>query len=248
MTPGLTPGPRASGRGSRVSAILFDAFGTLVTIEDPAAALREELAQRGFEVDAAQAQAAFAAEISYYLEHNLAGRDGPSLDDLRDRCADVLRHALDEPRLDHATARAAMLAAIRFVPFDDAAPALRDLRERRLRLAVASNWDVSLPDALARTGLAEAFDAIVSSAEVGAAKPDPRLLETALARVGCEPHEALYIGDSPTTDVPAARAAGIRPVLVTRGGGSSGGDVPTIERLTELGEMVWVPTPRPTGA
>ena len=59
-----------------------------------------------------------------------------------------MRETIAEPALDHATARAAMLAAIRFDAFPDAAPALRELREGGLRLVVASNWDCSLPEVL----------------------------------------------------------------------------------------------------
>ena len=42
-----------------------------------------------------------------------------------------------------------------------------------LRLVVVSNWDVSLHEVLARTGLTPLLDGAVTSAEVGAAKPDP---------------------------------------------------------------------------
>lgn len=229
---------------ARTRAVIFDAFGTLVTMEDPAAALREELERRGIDVTHERAAAAFRAEIAYYLEHSLEGRDAESLDRLRDRCAEVLRASLADPRLDHASARAAMLAAIRFTAFPDAPAALRTLRERGLRLAIASNWDVSLGDALARTGLAGLADAVVSSAEVGAAKPDRRLFEAALARLGCAADEALYVGDSPANDVAGATAAGIAAVLVRRAGpridavgdGGAAGATPiaVIERLTEL--------------
>jgi putative hydrolase of the HAD superfamily len=185
-------------------------------MDPPGPALREELAARGVEVSADQAAAAFRAEISYYLEHQLEGRDAASLDELRDRCADVLREAVGVPGLDRATARGAMLAAIRFRPFEDAAPALAELRGRGLRLAVASNWDWSLPDVLRDAGLLELLDAVVSSAEAGVRKPDARLFALALERVGARPEHAVHVGDSPANDVAGAAAAGIRAVLLRR--------------------------------
>ena len=123
--------------------VFLDALGTLVELQPPAPRLRALLAERGFDVDEERAGAAFAAEIAYYLEHNLEGSDRERLDDLRDRCAEVMMSALELPRLDHATAREVMLASLEFVPFPDVAPALSALRDHGL--VVVSNWDCSLP-------------------------------------------------------------------------------------------------------
>lgn len=199
-----------------MEAVLLDAFGTLVTMEPPGAHLRTELGARGVEVSEDVATAAFRAEIGYYLAHHLEGRDTASLDDLRDRCARVILDALDAPGLDLAIAREAMLAALRFSAFPDAAPALRALRERGVRLVVASNWDASLPEVLGRAGLSALVDGVVSSAEVGAAKPAPALFEAALARAGVPAGRALHVGDSIGGDVEGALAAGLRAVLVVR--------------------------------
>ena len=134
-----------------------------------------------------RAGAGFAAEIAYYLDHHLDGSDRERLERLRDRCAEELRRALALPDLDHATARRAMLAALEFRPYPDVLPALGELRERDLKLVVASNWDCSLPEWLGPTGIMELVDGVVTSAEVGAAKPDPRVFERALAIAGVEP-------------------------------------------------------------
>jgi putative hydrolase of the HAD superfamily len=232
----------------RVEAVLLDAFGTLVGMDPPAPRLRAALAARGVDVSEERAADAFAAEIAYYLEHQLDGRDAAGLDELRDRCADVLREALGVPELDHGAARAAMLAAIRFTPYPDARPALLELRERGLRLVVASNWDCSLPGALRDAGLLELLDGVVSSAEVGARKPDARLFARALELAGCPPERALHVGDSMSGDVAGAAAAGIRAVLLRRGGerldavpaDAAGGPAPgaTIESLAELPRVI----------
>jgi putative hydrolase of the HAD superfamily len=199
-------------------AVLFDSFGTLVAMDPPAFHLREELARRGCEVEPAVAAAAFRAEIAYYLEHHVEGRDRASLDDLRDRCARVLSEALGNPPVD---VRAAMLAAIRFVPFPDAPAALRSLRARGVRAVVASNWDCSLGEVLREAGLRELVDAVVTSAEVGAAKPDPRIFHRALEIAACDADDAVYVGDSPANDVAGAAAAGLRAILVERHGARS---------------------------
>jgi putative hydrolase of the HAD superfamily len=53
---------------------------------------------------------------------------------------------------------------------------------------------------------------VIESTVVGAAKPDPRIFEIALARAGVGPAEAVHVGDSRANDVAGARAAGITPI------------------------------------
>src|SRR5205823_7787024 len=108
--------------------------------------------------------------------------------------------------------------SIRFDAYPDAAPALRDLRARGIRLVVASNWDCSLPEVLERAGLASLLDGVVSSAMVGAAKPDPAVFEGALREAGCAPEHALHVGDSLSKDVAGAARAGVATVLLDRAG------------------------------
>ena len=198
------------------SVVLVDALGTLVRMKPPGPRLRVELARFGFAVDAARADAAFAAEIAYYLEHHLEGRDWSSLAQLRTRCAAVLRDALALPDLPPAAARQALLAAIRFEPYPDAASALDELRARGARTVVASNWDCSLGAVLERAGLRTLVDDVVTSAEAGAPKPDRRLFEAALAAAGRGAEDAVHVGDSVDGDVIGARAVGIRAVLLRR--------------------------------
>jgi pyrophosphatase PpaX len=61
------------------------------------------------------------------------------------------------------------------------------------------------------------FDVIVTAEDTQRHKPDPEPLRLALRRLGAEPHEAAYVGDSPF-DVRAAKAAGVHAVAVGWGG------------------------------
>jgi putative hydrolase of the HAD superfamily len=144
-----------------------------------------------------------------------------------------MRRALELPDLDHATARRAMLEALEFRPYQDVLPALGELRERGLTLVVASNWDCSLSDWLEPAGITELVDGVVTSAEVGAPKPHPRVFERALAIAGVAPSEALHVGDKVDNDVQGAAAAGVRAVLVQREGEPPAG-VEAISSLREL--------------
>ena len=79
----------------------------------------------------------------------------------------------------------------------------------------ASNWDVSLHEQLDRTGLTPLLDGALSSAEVGAPKPDPEIFVRALALAGARPEEAWHVGDDVEADVGGAprgpRAGADRP-------------------------------------
>lgn len=89
----------------------------------------------------------------------------------------------------------------------------------RLRIAVVTNNTVAeQEEKLATFGFAPFVDALVTSEEIGAAKPDPRIFRIALERVSCEAHEAVMIGDAWTHDVIGATSAGIRALWLNRHG------------------------------
>jgi len=220
----------------RIEAVLLDSFGTLVSMEPPAPRLAAAL---GVSVEAADA--AFRDEITYYVEHHVDGRDAASLSALRNRCAAVIRDSLGLGSVELADVREAMLDSIRFSAYPDAAPALRVLRARGLRLVVASDWDCSLPEVLERARLAKLVDGVVSSAIVGAMKPEPALFEAALAVIGCTPEHAVHVGDSPSKDVAGAARAGIAAVLLDRAGDrleEAAGAAARIESLADLPGLI----------
>lgn len=217
-------------------AILLDALGTLVELEPPAALLRAELARR-FDVEVSEAEAAraIAAEIAYYRAHLDEGRDDESLAALRRRCAELVRAALPGlESVDTGALTEALLASLRFRLFADVRPALVAARQRGYRLVVVSNWDASLNAVLDRLGLAPLLDGVVTSAVVGARKPDGAIFARALEIAGVPARQALHVGDSLDEDVAGARAAGIEPVLIRREGGDLPAGVRTIASLAEL--------------
>jgi putative hydrolase of the HAD superfamily len=203
----------------------------LLELLPPAPRLRDELAARGVEVSLEQAGRAMKAEIGFYRAHLWMGRDAAGLAALRRRCAEVLQGALGV----EADLEDALLAAIVFEPFPDVVPALRELRALGVKLVAASNWDVSLHEQLERTGLTPLLDGALSSAEVGAPKPDPEIFTRALALAGARPQEALHVGDDPEADVGGALAAGLVPVLIDRDGGLEA--PPGALRITSLAEL-----------
>jgi putative hydrolase of the HAD superfamily len=214
----------ASGSISGMTrAVFLDALGTLVELEPPWVSLRERVPA---EVSDDRLEGALRAEMAYYRDHAHEGRDEASLADLRERCAGIVSEKLGlEITVEE------LVDAIRFDAYPDAVPALRQLRDRGLRLVAVSNWDYALPRVLERCGLDGLLDGAVTSAGAGARKPDPAIFEPALALAGCGPDEALHVGDTAREDVAGARAARIRPLLLDRGG--NGGDISSLTEIRE---------------
>ncbi|PPQ30330.1 hypothetical protein CCR94_12695 [Rhodoblastus sphagnicola] len=116
--------------------------------------------------------------------------------------------------------------------FEDVRPCLAALSG--LRLGLVTNGDGAVQRRkIEALGLAEFFDAVVISGEVGLAKPDPRIFALACARLGAEPASALFIGDDRRLDAEAASAAGLRGLWLDR----LGADAPDPIRVASLVEI-----------
>jgi putative hydrolase of the HAD superfamily len=93
---------------------------------------------------------------------------------------------------------------------------LQEARARGFTLAICSNWDWDLEEAIEAAGLTGTVDVTVSSAWVGARKPHRRMYDAVLQRVGVDADSALFVGDTWSCDVEGPRNAGLRPVYVRR--------------------------------
>jgi len=92
---------------------------------------------------------------------------------------------------------------------------LEGLQQAGLRLAVISNADGRVARYLEAAGLADLFEFILDSGAVGIEKPDRRIFDLALDRLGLGADEVVYVGDSWEIDVAGARNAGISPIYLS---------------------------------
>ena len=99
--------------------------------------------------------------------------------------------------------------------FPETLEVLSALKER-VRLGVVSNFDSRLRAILAELGIAEFFDDIVISSEIGADKPSARIFSAALVRAGVRASDALHVGDDPVADWHGAERAGLRAFHLQR--------------------------------
>ena len=179
---------------STVDAVTIDAYGTLLELRDPVGSLARVLP--GFDRDAIDR--AFRAEVEYYAEHAVEGRDAESLAKLRADSAHVFNEALGS-----SLGPDELVGALEFTWVDGAREAIERLRAHGLALAVVSNWDISLHERLDHLGIP-----VVTSADAGVRKPDPAVFRLALERLDVPASRTLHIGDT-DHDRDAAAAAGL---------------------------------------
>jgi putative hydrolase of the HAD superfamily len=123
----------------------------------------------------------------------------------------------------------------------EAAPLMRDLRQRGIKVGVLSNtmWPRSAHERVfLRDQVLELIDGAVYSSEIPWSKPHPEAFRAAMAAVGVDdPTACVFVGDRPYDDVYGAKSAGMRAVLIPNS------DVPAfdgvapdavITRLSEL--------------
>ena len=121
-----------------------------------------------------------------------------------DRLVDVYR-AHNEPLHDELEACAGMEDVL-----------LRLHEEGRRLGVVTAKRRATVELAFARVPLGHLFETVVGGDETARHKPDPEPLLLAAERMGVDPQETAYVGDSPF-DVRAAKAAGMFAVAVTWG-------------------------------
>jgi putative hydrolase of the HAD superfamily len=118
--------------------------------------------------------------------------------------------------------------------FPDAGPCLEALR-LVARVAVLSNGDQEQQEEkISRTGLGRFVDLVLTSDELGVAKPDPQVFELACARLGVPPHTTVYVGDQLEVDALGASAAGLRGIWLNRKGRAVPPEVEAINDLADL--------------
>ncbi|MFB7800397.1 HAD family hydrolase [Isoptericola sp. NPDC056134] len=135
---------------------------------------------------------------------------------------------------------AAVLAAARC--YGDAPALLAALSDRQVPVGIVTNGAVSQRDLVTAAAIDVPPHQVVVSAEHGRAKPDPALFDIACAALRVDRTRLWHVGDSLSTDVAGARAAGVSAVWIDRRGRSAAPDGPTpdltISTLDELVERI----------
>lgn len=238
--------PGTAATRPELEAVVFDAGGTLVRIDFEW--LSEMLAGLGVhataeEVRRAEVQgrrrydalAGRAPRTPVAGAHPPLGSVGPTQAYFSGMLeAAGCRHPLLEEALEQVRLRQAPPSFLWARPMEGARAALDALAALRVRTCCVSNSDGRAELHLKSFGMRSGLEFVVDSQLVGVEKPDPRIFEIALDRLGLPAARAVYVGDIRSVDEVGARAAGMHFVLVDPFGDYASPGTHSVRRLEDL--------------
>jgi len=188
---------------------LFDADNTLFDYDRAEKeALAEAIAAAAPGIPDGAAVSAYRAVNADYWKRFEEG--SVTLDELKiGRFRDFLGSlgARGDPEALSAAYCAALSRKAYFLPH--AREVLEELARTALLCIVTNGLAEVQRGRIERSGIGGLLAAVIVSEEIGISKPDPRFFRAAAEALGLGPGELLCVGDSPSTDIAGAAAAGI---------------------------------------
>ena len=218
-----------------VDTVLFDIDDTLCAYRRSGAAVLAA----AFEV--AGVEPFFAIEDYYDRYSGFVDRTD-SIRELRAACFAAIA---DERGRDHDRGRAvaAAYADERDQWAVDALPGAREAVDRLAadhRLGVVTNGAPEMQaKKLAVIDLDNAFEVVVHAGYDAPAKPDPAPFRRALDALDADPGSTVHVGNSLTSDVPGAQAAGLQAAWLADGSTPDPEPEYTLDSMTDLHEPPW---------
>lgn len=201
-----------------IEAVLFDADDTLWDYSSAMRAALHATLEELWSSHPGRASANLTVERMIAIRDRVAEELADRVHDMRTIRLAAFERALDEVGLGEEGLASDLLAlyfshqAHLVRVFDDTLPTLAALADRKL--AIVSNGHANVD----RYGIADRFDVVTRSIDIGLSKPDPKLITLTLDQLEVAAEEALFVGDSEDHDIAGAVGAGVRSVLVDRTG------------------------------
>jgi 2-haloacid dehalogenase len=196
--------PRMAG----IRACVFDAYGTLFDVHSAVGGLRAKLGDRAD----ALSQLWRAKQLEYTWLRALMGRHA----DFGQVTGDALDYALARTGIEPGLRAALLQSYLTLDAYPEVPDVLRRLRAGGLTTAILSNGEPKMLKAAARSaGIDGLLDAMLSVEAVGVFKPEPRVYQLAVDRLGV-PAAAIAFQSSNAWDVHGAACFGLRPVWINR--------------------------------
>lgn len=197
-----------------IRALVFDAYGTLFDVHSIAATCDRLFPGKG----AALSQLWRVKQLEYTWLRNSMQRHV----DFNQVTQDALRVACEALALNYTEAVLDELnhAYRTLQPFADARPALETLRAamNKPKLAILSNGAPDMLNAVVKhNGFDTLLDAVLSVEEVGVFKPDPRVYQLAVDRLGVAKNEIGFVSSN-GWDAAGAKAFGFKVFWINRSG------------------------------
>ena len=144
---------------------------------------------------------------------------------------------LDERASHMQTLWTEIIAAYPHTLKPDAKETLEQLKHRGYTLAISTNWR-NPRELLESFGIYDMFQSIQFSIVPGYCKPAPYMLMQNAREMSVNPLKCAFIGDDIKRDIPAAKSAGMHPILIITEGREIPPDDEGITVIHELDELL----------
>ncbi|SMF18442.1 2-haloacid dehalogenase [Tistlia consotensis] len=196
---------------SDIGACVFDAYGTLFDVHSAAGHEAAALGEKGKALSASWRQ----KQLEYTWLRSLMGRHA----DFWQVTGDALDYAMALHGVaDPALRERLMQLYRRLDAYPDVRPSLERLRAGGLKTAILSNGEPSmLQDAVAHAGIADLLDDVQSIESVGIFKPDMRVYQLSVDRLGLAAGRICFVSTN-AWDASGAGYFGFRVAWMNRFG------------------------------
>lgn len=214
-----------------IRACVFDAYGTLFDFNSAARGAQDALGSAWQQFS----EVWRTKQLQYTWLRSLMQRHA----DFRQVTGDALDFAMSTIGMNDPALRERLMALyLQLDAYPEVPSVLAQLKESGRRRAILSNGTPAmLQAAVSNAGIAQQLDAVLSVEDVGAFKPDPRVYQLAVDRLGLEAREICFVSSN-AWDAFAAKAFGMRVVWCNRFGQAPERipDLPDaqVKRLSEL--------------
>ncbi|MFH1819536.1 MAG: haloacid dehalogenase type II [Pseudomonadota bacterium] len=195
----------------QISACVFDAYGTLFDVSSVARGAQDALGERW----QALSELWRTKQLQYTWLRGLGGHHA----DFWQVTGDALDFAMGTLGIKDDALRARLMDLyLRIAAYPEVPAMLAELKSRGIKLAILSNGSPDmLAAAVANSGIAEYFDAVLSVEEVGVFKPHPSVYGMAPQRLGVSKEQICFLSSN-GWDAFAAKAFGFRVLWCNRFG------------------------------
>ena len=211
----------------KFEAIFFDLGGTLIFFEgdwpdvfaNAIETLTNQLSDSGLDIDFNSFMDDFLSRLNEYFEQ----RESEFIEHttaylLQTTLSDWGYPEVPTSFIDTALQAMYKVSQAHWYPEQDTHETLSTLQEQGYRLAIISNAadNNDVQTLVDNTNIRPYFDLILSSAAIGIRKPNPRIFEIALEKMGILNSQAAMVGDTLGADILGAQNAGIYSIWITR--------------------------------
>ena len=204
----MIPSDQVSGL-TDIKACVFDAYGTLFDFNSAVMRCRDDIGAQAERLSDIWRQ----KQLQYTWLRSLMGRHA----DFWQVTGEALDFALAAIAIDNPDLRQRLMALYRELDtFPEVASVLARLKEGGMQTAILSNGAPDMLNAgVAAAGLDTLLVAVLSVEDVGVFKPDPRVYQLAVDRLGVVPSEICFMSSN-GWDAVGAAAFGFRVVWINR--------------------------------